>query len=152
MLGGRSYDAAHLAETLRSQFDHLHVESPAVPGLRLCRLCDVDSASRFDLAEDGSDAAVLRHYAEEHAESELFAELLENVWMEAVCQHCRQSFFSPVNSTLRGIYCRAYCVSCREEKPIRQIYESAVDAEELLEWQANPLTDELTRGEQCVPA
>jgi len=111
-----------------------------------CRECTLRDAPRFRLNTDDDYVAVLHHYLDEHPDSDKFRKVIESAWIETVCTECGQPFFAPMRVSQDGLHCAAYCPECEAEDWIRPLFVRDVTPEELVEWQAEPNEDTLSRS------
>lgn len=111
-----------------------------------CRECTLREAPQFTLNSDDDYVSVLYHYLDEHPDSDTFRNIIENTWIETLCNDCKQPFFSPMKLGQEGMHCDAYCPECYAEEWMRPLFVREVAPEELVEYQADPSEDELTRS------
>lgn len=111
-----------------------------------CRECNIRDAPRFRLDSDDDYIAVLYHYLDEHPDNERFRNVIESTWIETVCDACEQPFFAPMRVSRDGLHFEAYCPECEAEDWIRPLFVRDVTPEELVEWEAEPSEDDLTRS------
>lgn len=124
-------------------------DEPSQP--KRCLECNIRGSARFTLGDEEDYVAVLYHYLDEHPNSHAFRGVIESTWIETLCCECDQPFFAPMKLGQAGLHCDAYCPDCAEEEWVRPLFVRKVSPEELVEFQANPTDDELTRSPKDAP-
>lgn len=110
-----------------------------------CLECGIRESPQFPL-ECGEDyVAVLYHYLDEHTDSDVFRDVVENQWIETNCSECEQPFFAPMKLGHQGLHCEAFCPECAPKEPVRPLIAREVSPEEFIEHQAVPGEDSLSR-------
>jgi len=115
-------------------------------GRKRCYECPLREAPWFSLDSDEDYVAVLYHYLDEHPDSDAFRNVIESTWIETLCSACEQPFFAPMDLGQNGLHCAAYCFGCEDKDWVRPLFVREVTPKELVEWQADPSQDDLTRS------
>lgn len=94
---------------------------------KVCAECHADLRGPNE-----SLAKALRHYTEEHPESETLNRVLQNVFVKTECQGCSDEFITEVDYNPQfGLMVQQCCAECENENPIREIAVQSLTPEEV---------------------
>jgi hypothetical protein len=118
------------------------------PDFKRCKACIEDSEKRIseshrfgemETAEDYADA--LRHYLNEHSNSDHLKAVFNGFKLTTTCADCGESFVSEVRVS-DGLRVRSYCDECAEaDIPVLAIVYRQVSVDEVLPKLSNQNTN-----------
>lgn len=82
------------------------------------------------VTDDPADA--LKHYLEEHPNSDVLAEIVESIEAVVECAECEKEFATGLQTGLGNIGAPAYCPACEQERYHRKLFLQTFTAEEFL--------------------
>lgn len=83
-------------------------------------------------------AKALRHYVEEHPESETLERVLQNIWIKTECSGCGVEFIADVDHDLHiGLQTRQYCGGCESDNALRRLCMQTLTPEKVVSYEVD---------------